>query len=152
MVVRGGSVHGGECAVLQADAGGGAVAEGVVLQSRPVEGSSSTTCAALATGPGSSVVLRRCDLRMPSLTAPQPEEPTGYGLHWCLVAQKGARGTAAECSFGGRALAMDSGSSLLLSSFAFPPGLEDPIVTQGGGVARVLVDSAGVARRRAARG
>jgi hypothetical protein len=159
-------VRGGFRAALQACDGAKAVAEGAVLEARPAEGQEGRPSAAAASGPGSTVVLRRCEgagsssaamstdpwstlvLRHCELRAPQVAADSG-GAHSSMLSQEGGRGTAANCTCEGPAVSMGQGSSLLLVGLAFAPGLADTVVTLDGGVARELPAAGGAAGPRA---
>ncbi len=108
--------------------------EGAVLESiSRVEDQDS--CTAMASGVGSMLVLRRCELR-----ASTPGERSA-GMS--MLVSEGARATAADCACSGRVVVGGHGSSLLHSGLAFPPGLEHTIVAADGGVARGLPAAAG---------
>ncbi len=146
MVVRGGSVRGGSLAAVRAVDAGKVVAEGALLEARPEEGQEAPAATVLAEGPGSAVVLRRCELLQPggeySRAAPS-SKPQPALHHRCMQTGGGARATAADCACGGPITVLGQGSSLLHSGLAFPPGLARSIVTQGGGTARELPAAAG---------
>jgi hypothetical protein len=140
--MRGGSVHGGSEGAFGATGGGKAVAEGAVLEGRDGPGVRSMAAAAVASFPGTTLVLRRCELRIqgpPSM--PRPSDQPALNL---MVAH-GARATAADCACGGPAVVMGQGSVLLHSGLAFPPGEEGTIAIADGGVARELPAAAGAA-------
>jgi hypothetical protein len=69
-------VRGGTYTAFAAFSGGKAVAEGATLEARPLAGKANST-AAMATDPGSTIVLRRCQLRVPSPTAAERRDPLG---------------------------------------------------------------------------
>jgi hypothetical protein len=143
VVVRGGSICGGSTTALLAIAGGRVVAEGAVLEARAVQGDEGPTSAARTEDFGSSVVLRRCELRLPPPAALPQLQPAGSVMHNILQVEGGARATAADCACSGQAVVLGRGSALLHMGLAFPPGLVDPIFTGDGGVARELPAAAG---------
>ncbi len=121
MVVRGGSVRG--CVVgLEASHGGKAVAEGAVLEARPLRGQQSNV-PAMAVDPGTTLVLRRCQLCMAASASPPPG---GEANHSLLVGE-GARATVADSTCSGAVLVMGAGSSLLHSGLAYALDLDDPV-------------------------
>jgi hypothetical protein len=142
VAVLGGSVHGGNVAAVVAICGGKVVAEGAVLEARPVEGQQMGCAAALAMERGAMIQLQRCELRTPS-----PQRPTSARqrppAHSSLVVQAGAKAIATDCRCSGRVEVWDPGSTLLHSGLAFRPGLGDTIVAVDGGVARELPAAAG---------
>ncbi len=140
MVVRGGSVRGGSKAAVLASRGGKAVAEGAVLEAGPDVGQEWPSSAVRAVRPGSTVVLRHCELRVPPLPVPAGRLP-----HVSVLVEEGARGTAADCACAGWLVVEGLGSSLLHSNLAFPPGMERTVVTRLGGMARELPAAAGAA-------
>ncbi len=99
MVVRGGSVRGGSHAALVAAGGSKAVAEGAVLQARPVQGQAGSPSAVLVRVRGTMAVLRRCELL------------SDAGHHSILVVS-GARATAADCACGSGVAVMCQGRLL----------------------------------------
>ncbi len=103
VAVRGGSVHGGSTSALAAIDGGKAVAEGAVLEAWPAMGQVVPSSAAAACGPGSALVVRHCELRLPKGRA---------GTHVSLNIEGGARATAADCACSGFVLVQQQGSSL----------------------------------------
>jgi hypothetical protein len=147
VVVRGGSVRGGYRAALQACDGGKAVAEGAVLEARPAEGQEDTTSSAAAVGPGSTILLQRCELSTPA-SAPQRQLAAGLS-HYSLQVEDRAKATAADCACAGLVLVVGLGSSLLHLGLAFAPGLAHTVVTPDGGVARELPAAGGAAGPRA---
>jgi hypothetical protein len=140
VAVRGGSVRGGFQKALGAMGGGKAVAEGAVLEARPVPGDK-VSSAAVASGSGSAIVLRRCELRTPG--GWPLLQPMLTGHHATLMVLEGGRATAADCACGWFTYVCGQGSVLLHSGLAFPPGLGAAIVTQDGGEARELPAAAG---------
>ncbi len=113
------------------------MAEGAVLEAQPAEGreGSRQHTSALATEPGTTLVLRRCGMR-----------GVGSGSAGrSLMVQGGARATAADCTSTGRVTVKGQGSSFLHSGLAFPPGMEHTIIAVDGGVARELPGAAGAA-------
>ncbi len=136
MVVRGGSVRGGKSAALGSREGGKAVAEGAVLEARPAEGQESSS-AAVATGPGSAVVLRRCVLQEPrGSTGGEPSHHHAWDAS--VLVRAGGRGTAADCACAGPVVSTGQGSALLHSGLAFAPGMVETVAALDGGVAREL--------------
>jgi hypothetical protein len=140
VVVRGGSVRGGSTAAVIVRQGAKVVAEGVTVEARPATGQARSSSAARALDSGSTVVLRRCELRVPPLPV-----PAGCHQHVSVLVEEGARGTAADCACGGPVLVEGQGSSLLHSNLAFPPGMERTVVPRLGGMARELPAAAGAA-------
>ncbi len=143
MAVRGGSVRGGYTAALAVYGGARAVAEAAVLQARPAGAQETPAASVLSSDPGSTVVLRACELPAleagPSLAQPHASLALiNDGACSSLKLQEGGRATAVDCACGERILVLGQGSSVLLAGLAFPPGLEDPIKTCAGGVAREL--------------
>ncbi len=135
-------MRGGCTAALWASDGAKAVVEGAVLQARPAGGQETSAIAAVASGLGSTAVLRRCELCTPAPGA----APSPAGVHESLVVEAGARGTAADCTCSGRILVVGQGSALLHSGLAFPPYLAEPIGLWQDGVARELPAAAGGSR------
>ncbi len=130
-------MRGGSWAALLVVDGAKAVAEGAVLEARPLEGQPQPSCAVLVAHAGSSVALRRCELRTPQTSVPlHLQHP--LRARRSLQLEEGAKATAAECTCGGRAVVAGRGSTLLHSGLAFPPGLVDAVVADDGGVARQL--------------
>ncbi len=115
------------------------MAEGAVLESVSRVGieDQEQPCTAMASGVGSMLVLRRCELRASSIE----ERSGGFSMR----VSGGARATAADCACSGRIVVEGQGSSVLHTGLAFPPGLGDPIATSDGGVARGLPAAAGAA-------
>jgi hypothetical protein len=132
-------------AAVWATGGGKAVAEDAFLEARPAEGQGRSSSAALATEAGSTVVLRRCELRCPVAQGGQQQQQPPAGAHRGLQVEGGGRATAADCTCSGPIVVLDQGSSLLHSGLAFPPGLARRIITGDGGVARELPAPAGSA-------
>jgi hypothetical protein len=139
-------VRGGTQAAVAAIAGSKAVAEGAVLEARPAKGQAVLSSAAAATGPGSMLVLRGCELRGGVL------HPSRSDIDYSLMVAGGARGTAADCTCSGAVVVSGPGSLLLHSGMAFVPSARFTFGTGDGGVARELPAAAGVAGGRAAVG
>jgi hypothetical protein len=147
VVVRGGSVRGGTFAALSAAMGGKAVAEGALLEARPDVGQLDDMSTALALEPGSTLVLRRCELCVPPTVLPLLGDGRSHS-HSGLYVGTGARGTAVDCACEGSVVVSGGGSSLLYTGLAFAPGLGSPVYAYKGGVARELPAAAGAVGSR----
>ncbi len=120
MAVRGGSVR--SCGfALATSLGGRAVADGAVLEAWPEAGQVEGPIAALAIDQGSTLVVRRCELRTPASTAAPPHSPErGAEPSRSLHIQGGARATAADCTCSAPACVTGEGSTLLRGSTLLP--------------------------------
>jgi hypothetical protein len=110
-------------------------------------GQEAPAATAESSGPGSTLVVRSCELCAPApVSEATPFPRRGRPLqsaHASLLVRGGARATAADCACGGQAVVVNQGSVLLHSGLAFLPGLMGPILYDDGGVVRMLPAAAG---------
>jgi hypothetical protein len=99
--------------------------------------SSSWRCNGGGTAVAERAVLEARHDKGPALRQPHKPQPAGGGLHWGLLVQAGARGTAVDCTCAGPAVA--GPRELAAARWPGLPSLEGPInAVSGGGVAREL--------------